>query len=125
MATWQIFDDSLSRETASDPAEAQRVLANALTRIAQDPAFPPWYGALFRRRLQFGIARLAIAKQPMNHAALAQVVTGGRADRMFRFAATRLPRPLLLGWLWLRFRPMNPLLVLRSAIRRHFARASS
>jgi hypothetical protein len=125
MATWQVFDDSLSRETASDPAEAQRVLANALTRIAQDPAFPPWYAALFRRRLQFGIARLAIATQPMNHAALAQVVTGGRADRMFRSAATRLPRPLLLGWLWLRFRPMNPLLVLRSAIRRHFARASS
>src|SRR5262249_55123025 len=29
MATWQVFDDSLSRETASDPAEAQRILANA------------------------------------------------------------------------------------------------
>jgi glycosyltransferase involved in cell wall biosynthesis len=125
MATWQIFDDSLSRETASDPAEAQRVLANALMRFARDPAFPPWYGALFRRRLQFGIARLAIATQPINHAALAQAVTGGRADRIFLSAAAHLPRPLLLGWLWLRFRPMNPLLVLRSAIRRHFARASS
>ena len=125
MATWQVFDDSISRETASDPAEAQRVIDNALAHFARDPVFPPWYGALFRRRLQFGIARLAIATQPINHAALAQAVTGNRADRIFLAAAARLPRPLQLGWLWLRFWPMNPLMVLRSAVWRHFARASS
>jgi glycosyltransferase involved in cell wall biosynthesis len=125
MATWQVFDDSLSRETASDPAEAQRVLANALARFAQDPAFPPWYGALFRRRLQFGIARLAIATRPMNQSFLAQASGGGLADRMLLSAAARLPRALLLGWLWLRFWPMNPVLVLRSTIWRYFTRGSS
>jgi len=125
LATWQVFDDSLSRETASDPAEARRVLANALARFARDPAFPPWYGALFRRRLQFGIARLAVATRPMNRAILAQAATGNLADRVFLSAALHLPRALLLGWLWLRFWPMNPLMVLRSAIWRHFARASS
>ena len=61
----------------------------------------------------------------MNHAILAQASTGGLADCMFLAAAPRLPRALLLGWLWLRFWPMNPLIVLRSAIWRHFARASS
>jgi hypothetical protein len=61
----------------------------------------------------------------MNRAILTQASTRGLADRMFLAAAARLPRPLLLGWLWLRFWPMNPLIVLRSAIWRHVARASS
>jgi glycosyltransferase involved in cell wall biosynthesis len=127
MATWQVFDDSLSRETAADPVEAQRVMENAICRFAQDPAFPGWYGALFRRRLQFGFARLALSTRPMNEAILAQAAMRGAADRMLLAAVARLPalRPLLLGWLWLRLRPMNPLLVLRSAIWRYFAGASS
>ena len=125
MATWQVFDDSLSRESAADPVEAQRVLAHAIDHFARDPIFPPWYGALFRRRLQFGIARLAVSTEPMNRAVLAQASRGSLVDRMFVAAAARLPRPLLLGWLWLRFWPMNPLLILRSAIQRYFARMSS
>jgi glycosyltransferase involved in cell wall biosynthesis len=130
IATWQVFDDSLSRETASDPAEAQRVLANALRRFAQDPVFPAWYGALFSRRLRFGIARLAVSTRPMNMAILAQASMSRPADRLILAAAARLPaigpvRAILLGWLWLRFWPMNPWLVLRSAIWRYFTRASS
>jgi len=130
MATWQVFDDSISRETASDPIEAERVLANAVERFARDPMFPGWYGALFRRRLQFGIARLAILSRPVNTAILARVSGGNRADRLFLAAAARLAamrplQPLMLGWLWLRYWPMDPLLVLRSAIWRYFGRASS
>ena len=130
MATWQVFDDSISRETASDPAEAQRVLTNALGRFARDPVFPDWYGALFRRRLQFGIARLAIAARPVNQAILSQAATRSRADRVFLSAMARLPawppvRAILLAWLWLRLWPMNPMLILRSAIWRYFARASA
>jgi len=130
MATWQVFDDSFSRETASDPAEAQRILANALRYFAEDPAFPPWYGALFRRRVQFGIARLAVSSRPINMAILALTATSSLADRLILSAAARLPairpvRAILLGWLWLRFRPMNPWLVLHSALSRYFTRASS
>jgi glycosyltransferase involved in cell wall biosynthesis len=129
MATWQVFDDSFSRETASDPIEARRVMANALAHFAQDTIFPDWYGALFSRRLQFGIARLAVASRPVNEAVLSQAAARSRADRMFLSAVARLPesrpmRAILLVWLWLRFWPMNPLLVLLSAIRRYFARAS-
>jgi glycosyltransferase involved in cell wall biosynthesis len=130
MATWQVFDDSISRETASDPIEARRVLANALAHFARDPIFPDWYGALFSRRLQFGIARLAVASRPVNKAVLSQAAARSRADGIFLSAVARLPewrptRAILLAWLWLRFWPMNPLLVLRSAIWRYFARASS
>jgi glycosyltransferase involved in cell wall biosynthesis len=130
MATWQIFDDSLSRETAADPVEAQRVLAGALARFARDEAFPGWYGELFSRRVRFGIARLAISTRPMNRAILLQAFTRGAADRAFLSAVARLPasrlmRWILLGCLWLRFWPMDPVLVLRSALWRYFSRASS
>jgi hypothetical protein len=63
----------------------------------------------------------------MNEPILAWASMRSAVDRAFIFAAARLPaaRPMLLGWLWLRLRPMNLLLVLRSAIWRHFAGASS
>ncbi len=129
MATWQVFDDSISRETAADPAEAQRVLANAVARFARDPVFPRWYGPLFSRRLQFGIARLAVARDPVNKAVLLQAAARTRAEMVFVSALAGLPawrpiRAVLLAWLWLRFRPINPLSILRSAISRYLARAS-
>ncbi len=105
------------------------MVANALRRFAQDPAFPAWYGALFRRRVQFGITRIAVSTRPMNMAILAKASLNTPADRLLLSAAARLPaiqpvRAILLGWLWLRFWPMNPWLVLRSAISRYFTRAS-
>jgi glycosyltransferase involved in cell wall biosynthesis len=130
MATWQVFGDSISRETASDPKAAERILGNALARFTGDPAFPEWYGTLFSRRFQFGIARLALEGQPVNKAALLQAASRNDADRLFlsamvRFSAWRPVRAIVLAWLWMRLRPMNPILVLRSALWRYFARASS
>jgi hypothetical protein len=130
MATWQVFGDSISRETASDPKAAERILSNALARFRDDPVFPEWYGTLFSRRFQFGIARLALERQPVNKAALLQAASRDGLDRFFLSAmvclsAYRAVRAVILGWLWMRFRPMNPMLVLRSAIWRYFARASS
>ncbi len=129
MATWQVFDDSFSRETAADPIAIDRVISRALARFAQDATFPRWYGELFSRRLQFGMARLAASTQPMNKAVLTQATARSRIGRSLLFAASRVPasrvlRMTLLGWLWLYFWPMSPLLVLRSAVWRHFTRAS-
>jgi glycosyltransferase involved in cell wall biosynthesis len=130
MATWQVFNDSISRETASDAHAAERILGNALARFAGDPVFPRWYGTLFSRRFHFGIARLALEAQPVNEAALLRTTSRSGIDRaclsaMIRLSAWRPVRALVLFWLWLRFRPMNPILVLRSALWRYFARASS
>jgi hypothetical protein len=66
----------------------------------------------------------------VNETVLSQAAARSRADRIFLSAVARLPgsrsmRAILLAWLWMRFWPMNPLLVLRSAIWRYFARASS
>jgi glycosyltransferase involved in cell wall biosynthesis len=130
MATWQVFGDSISRETASDPEAAERILNNALARFRDDPVFPQWYGTLFSRRFQFGVARLALEGQPVNKAALLQVAGRDGLGRSFlsamvRLSAYRTVRAIILAWLWMRFRPMNPMLVLRSAMWRYFARASS
>jgi glycosyltransferase involved in cell wall biosynthesis len=131
MATWQVFDHSISRETAADPVETERVIARAVAYFANDAAFPRWYGDLFTRRLRFGAARLAVSTDPINTAVLEQAAARSVADRAFLQAALRWPswrRPLrafLLGWLWLRFWPMSPLLVLRSVVWRRFTRESS
>jgi glycosyltransferase involved in cell wall biosynthesis len=130
MATWQVFADSISRETASDPRAAERILSNALGRFTVDPVFPEWYGPLFRRRFHFGIARLALEGRPVNAAALLQAAGRSPVDRvvlsaMIPLAGWRPVRAVALTWLWMRLRPMNPLLVLRSALWRYFARASS
>jgi glycosyltransferase involved in cell wall biosynthesis len=130
MATWQVFDDSFSRETAADPIAIERVRSHALARFAQDVTFPRWYGELFSRRLQFGMARLAVSNQPMNRAVLTQATANSRLGRFLVDTASRVPashvlRATLLGWLWLQFWPMSPLLVLRTAVWRHFTRASA
>jgi glycosyltransferase involved in cell wall biosynthesis len=130
MATWQVFDHSVSRGTAADPVETERVIARAMAYFDQDAAFPRWYGDLFRRRLRFGAARLAVTATPINTAVFREASTRSLADRAFLHVASRWPswRPLrvvLLGWLWLRFWPMSPLLVLRGMMWRHFTRASS
>ena len=130
MATWQVFDHSVSRGTAADPVETERVIARAMAYFAEDAAFPRWYGDLFRRRLRFGTARLAVSTDPINTAVFRQASTRSLTDRAFLHIAMRLPswrpvRVFLVGWLWLRFWPMSPLLVLRSMVWRHFTRASS
>ncbi len=127
MATWQVFDHSISRETAADPVETERVIARAVAYFASDPAFPRWYGDLFKRRLRFGAARLAASTDPINVAVFQQAAARSLADRVCLRAALRWPawRPLrvvLLGCLWLRFWPMSPLLVLRTMVWRHFTR---
>jgi hypothetical protein len=129
MATWQVFNDSISRETASDPAAAERLLTNALARITADPIFPEWYGPLFERRFRFGIARLALEGRAVNKPALVQAASPNNdpaiLSAMIRLSGWRPVRTLLLAWLWMRFRPMNPMLVVRSAVWRYFTRASS
>ncbi len=110
VATWQVFEDSFSRETASDPARAQQVLASAIAHFERDPCFPRWYGKAFRQRWQFAAARLAAMAHPVNESVLLQVVAPNRIDHLVLSRLCRMGaalRPLLLAWLWFRFTPMN------------------
>ena len=112
VATWCVFEEGLSRTTATNPEQAIRAMAGALAHFAADPVFPGWYPALFDRRWRFATSRLAVMARPVNRPVLLRlsVQSGiGRAllGAISGLALGRAGRLLLLGWLWLRFRPMS------------------
>ena len=59
VATWCMYRESVSRQTALEVAKAREMLA-LLPWIAADPAFPAWYATAFVRRWRFAAARLAL-----------------------------------------------------------------
>jgi glycosyltransferase involved in cell wall biosynthesis len=127
VAMWEIFEDSVSRRTASDPAKARRTLSSAVAQINADPCFPSWYGELFSRRWMFGVSRLAVIANPINNAALSEMGVRDAIDRFVVSGISKwklwgLQRPLLLAWLWLRFRPLSPILLFSSLLSRQLER---
>ncbi len=112
VATWCLFQQGLSRAMATDAVLAAAFRTRALAHIAADPAFPSWYPALFDRRWRFATSRLAVIARPVNRAVLLRMSVASRLGRGLVGAVCRLPlgspgRLMLLGWLWLRFRPMS------------------
>jgi glycosyltransferase involved in cell wall biosynthesis len=127
VATWCIFEESFSRTTAANAAEATRVMVQAVAHIAADPVFPSWYPALFDRRLRFATSRLAVLARPINRPVLLQLSVQSRIGRAVLGAICRLPlgpvvRPLLLGWLWLRFRPVSLMGLSKTVCARYWER---
>jgi glycosyltransferase involved in cell wall biosynthesis len=112
VATWCIFEEGLSRSTAAHPEQAIHVMAQALAHITADPVFPRWYPPLFERRWRFATSRLAVMARPINRPVLLRLsvqsgIGRGLLGAISRLALGRAGRVLLLGWLWLRLRPMS------------------
>jgi hypothetical protein len=112
VAVWRILAGSQSRHTASDPAQAVRMLETVPARLAADSAFPPWYPNLFRRRWRFATCRLALQADPINRRTLEGLGASSALDhsalRLFRrllAIAPPLERAVTLAWLTLRLRP--------------------
>jgi glycosyltransferase involved in cell wall biosynthesis len=110
VAVWRILEGSQSRHTATDPAQAARVLETVPDRLAADPAFPPWYAEAFGRRWRFAACRLALQAEPINRRALAMLGARTALDRfalhLVQLASTPpLERFATLAWLTLRLRP--------------------
>jgi hypothetical protein len=127
VATWCVFEESYSRTTAANAAEATRVMDQARALMAAEPVFPSWYPALFDRRMRFATARLAVIARPINRPVLQQLSGQTRIGRAVLGAICRLPlgpagRPLLLGWLWLRFRPVSLVGLLKTVCARYWER---
>ncbi len=127
LAVWQVFDNSFSRETTSNPARAEQVLACALVQIDKDPTFPRWYSECFRRRWLFAIARSAVVANSINSAVLSSVFAASRFDQIVLsvlswFRPTAVIRPLLLAWLWFRLMPMSLGTLTLTYFRRRFRR---
>jgi glycosyltransferase involved in cell wall biosynthesis len=112
VATWCIFAEGVSRTMATNAVLATQITTRALAHIAADPAFPSWYLALFDRRWRFATSRLAVIAHPVNRPVLLQMSVQSGLGRSLLGAICRLPlgeagRVMLLGWLWLRFRPVS------------------
>lgn len=125
VAVWRILDGSQSRHTATDPAQAARVLESVPARLAADPAFPPWYASLFRRRWRFAACRLALQADPINRRALEMLGASTALDRfalhLFRLllaSAPPLERAATLAWLALRLRPYALLGLIKTHLQR-------
>jgi glycosyltransferase involved in cell wall biosynthesis len=125
--SWQVSTGGYSRTQAADPAASMGVLDNAVARMRADPAFPPWYPALFARRWRFSIGRIAANAKPMNRALLTYLGRGPVGRAVLSGAATLggpFGRLAALGWLAATERPTSPIGLIRTALaRRRGARA--
>jgi glycosyltransferase involved in cell wall biosynthesis len=109
-ATWCVFPEGISRQTAQRIESVQRLLEVASACLAIDPIFPRWYAQLFQRRFRFAVCRLALLADPVNRPLLKTVGAGSWIDRLVLEALSRLTvgpfaRNMAAGWLWLRLRP--------------------
>lgn len=121
--TWNIFPNSVSRRTASDPQEALAMLDAAVTALTEDPVFPRWYARVFADRWRFSTSLLALASEPINKDLVAAMAGRSRLDLAMLRALQTLPTHRLVerataAWLWLRLRPITLAGVAHTAIAR-------
>jgi|SRR5215470_4864511 len=123
VATWVIFPDSVSRQTALNPDRARNVLIVATERLTADPVFPRWYARLFEKRWRFATARLALISDPVQRTTLLAMGARSSLDRYVLETAQLLPSRLLgklvaSAWLWARLRPTTLTGCVRTALAR-------
>jgi glycosyltransferase involved in cell wall biosynthesis len=121
VATWVVFPDSASRQTARDLEHSRYTLEAVPRLIAADSGFPPWYAELFRNRWRFATCRLALQADPIDRAVVLDLGARSAAEKA-EFAAImdRLPRQparlVILARLWYRLRPTSLLALLRTML---------
>jgi len=127
--TWCIYPDSVSRKTVSELDKAQDSLAAVTAYLSRDPAFPDWYGPLFRRRWMFSVCRVALGKKPVCRRTLEAMGPRSFLDRIvLGFCLGVLGRFAYVpatAWLALRLRPYRLGALLRTAVSRYFERVTS
>jgi len=124
VSAWTVSTGSLSVRTALELGGYDQALRVA-EQIANDPAFPDWYSATFRKRFIFGSLRLSLllAGPDERLRANLDLMSDSPVDRalsrlVLRFPNSRLPRMALLAWLWHRYRPYPPVELLRTHVAR-------
>jgi glycosyltransferase involved in cell wall biosynthesis len=132
VATWVVFQQSVSRRTALDPVQAQHALEAVPARLAADPVFPRWYPRVFQNRWRFATSRLALEAQPIDYSLLSTMGARTRLDRIVlaKFCPHlhhKLARLTALAWLWFRLRPTTLTGLVRTALAfrlKHFRQTS-
>jgi len=123
VATWNVFNEGLSRQTSAQRELAKNLLTLAGERIRNDGAFPPSYADEFVNLLRFSNARLALGSERMDFGLLEDMAARNAADRgILRLLFATLPqgwaRKAALGWLVARFRPYSLVGLIRTKLSR-------
>lgn len=110
--TWCVFSGGVSRTTSTRPERAKQLLTTIVSRLATDPTFPDWYADAFKRRWHFSTARLALEENPPDRDLLIDMGAQNSGDRaalnyFLNTFGRKTARLLVLGWLWLRYRPFS------------------
>jgi glycosyltransferase involved in cell wall biosynthesis len=121
VACWAVQPASYSRRTALNLDQARHFLNVIPARLAQDPAFPAWYPALFAKRWRFATSRLALEAAPFDYALITAMGARFPLDlvalkTIWAMPSDRLARLATLAWLWLRLRPTSLLGLARTAL---------
>ena len=126
VATWVIYSNSFSRQTALDVERAQQLLEHIGARLSTDPTFPKWYAGVFANRWRFATSKLALEASPVNYEFLMMMAARSSLDRHIIFMLSRspwwLPRIFLLAWLWLRFHPTTLVGLILTALARRLSK---
>ena len=93
VASWVVFPDSVSRQTARDLQRSKYILDAVPKLIAADSGFPSWYAAAFRDRWRFAACRLALQADPIDRAVVLELGAGSAAEKAkFESILALLPR---------------------------------
>lgn len=127
VACWAVYPASYSRRAASDLEQARCFLDLIPARLAADPAFPPWYPAVFADRWRFATSRLALDAEPIDHKHVMAMGARSQLDRVVLNAIWALPgrrmaRLATLAWLAMRLRPTSLIALARTALTRRIER---
>jgi glycosyltransferase involved in cell wall biosynthesis len=121
VASWLVFPDSVSRQTALDVERTKHILDVVPTLIAADPGFPSWYADAFRDRWRFAACRLALQADPIERSMILELGAPSAAEkaklaRILAWPQQNLARLVILARLWYRLRPTSLFALLRTML---------
>jgi len=121
VASWVVFPDSVSRQTALDLQRTKHHLDVVPTLIAADPGFPSWYADAFRDRWRFAACRLALQADPIARLVLFELGARSAAEKaelesILAWPNRNLARLAILARLWYRLRPTSLFALLRTML---------
>ena len=120
-----LFSTGFSHSLLLDPDQARTLEERAIKKMSNDPEFPVWYPAVFRRRWHFAVARLALESYPRHKTLLVEMGSRSPFERRVLGLAMELPIRRLahtaaLFLLWRRWRPHSLIGLAMTAFQRFF-----
>ncbi len=120
-----LFSTGFSHSLILDPDQGRTLVEIAIKKMSDDPEFPAWYPAVFRRRWHFAVARLALESYPRHKTLLVEMGSRSPFERgllglVIELPIRRLAHTAALFLLWRRWRPHSLVRLAMTALQRLF-----